>query len=101
MNGSDPQQKFDGDSDRVAARMTSSDADKCPSKTVVAALDSLPDYDAETSDQVLADAVDPDALDSLFRTLDDSPRDHGQVVFPMAGYEVTVRASGEVLVMDV
>lgn len=41
----------------------------------------------------LYDAVDPDALDSLVTEMTD-----GEVVFAYAGYEVTVRSDGTIMV---
>jgi hypothetical protein len=46
--------------------------------------------------QPLYDVVDPDALDSLF-TDNEGP---GRVIFELAGHEITVHASGEILVRD-
>ena len=44
----------------------------------------------------LHDAVDPDALESLFSPLaDETPRGPGTVTFAYAGCEVTVRVNGE------
>ena len=83
---------------RVVARKVPPDERSRPSNTVLAALDSLPGYDLETSDHVLADSIDPDALDALFRSRDEGRRDSGRVVFPLASYLVTVKANGEVVV---
>jgi len=41
------------------------------------------------------DVVDPDALDQLF-----TRSDGGHVVFELADHEITVHASGEILVRD-
>lgn len=47
----------------------------------------------------LNSVIDPDALDKLFQTsVGGSPRTGGRVSFTMEGCEVTVRASGEVVV---
>ena len=83
---------------RVVTRQVPADDRSRPSNTVLAALDSLPGYDPETSDHVLADSIDPDALDALFRSRDGGRRESGRVVFPLASYQVTVTASGEVIV---
>lgn len=100
MTGREQSTEFENEIGSAVVRMTPSDGARRPSQTVVAALDSLPEYDAATSDEVLADAVDPDALDALFRTQGDYPRNQGEVVFPVAGYQITVRATGEVVVAE-
>lgn len=47
----------------------------------------------------LYNVIDPDALDQLFQTpVNEFPRSDGRVVFTMEGCEVTVHASGEVVV---
>lgn len=49
----------------------------------------------------LYDVVDPDALDRLFRTgSDGDPLTTGRARFPYGGYEVTVRASGEIEIAE-
>lgn len=68
--------------------------------SVLRVLDTVPEFDAKTTDGVLADFVDPDALDSLFRTTDRFSRDEGHVVFPVGTYQVTVTADDEILVRD-
>ena len=84
----------------VVARKVPPDERTRPSNTVLAALGSLPGYDPQTSDHVLADSIDPDALDALFRSRDDDRRGSGQVEFPLASYRVTVEATGEVIVSE-
>lgn len=44
-------------------------------------------------DRPLYEAIDPDALDSLFRP-DGTPRTDGRVRFSYYGYEITVHADG-------
>lgn len=68
------------------------------STTILQVLDSMPDFDVASTDDVLAARVDPDALDALFATTDRLPRDQGKVVFPIDAYWVTVTASGEIRV---
>lgn len=70
------------------------------STSVLQVLDTLPDFDVESTDDLLAARIDPDALDALFTTVDGLPRDQGEVVFPMGPYQVTVTASDEILVRD-
>lgn len=67
---------------------------------VVLALDSLPEFDAESSEAVLFEHVDPDALDALFQSAPGAERTDGAVTFPVGDYEVSVRASGEVVVWE-
>lgn len=65
------------------------------STTVALALEEICDGGVESG--VLYDAVDPDALDSLFR-----PRtagrsfEHGRVSFPIANHRVIVHANGTI-----
>jgi hypothetical protein len=67
------------------------------STSVLEALDSVPGYDVESSDTVVFDHVDLDALDELFTTTNGtSPQ--GKVTFPVSEYHVTVAADGEVVV---
>ena len=68
------------------------------STSVLLALDSLPGFDVESSDDTLFEHVDPDALDALFRSPSVGERAEGRVCFPFADYEVCVAASGEIVV---
>lgn len=68
------------------------------STTILQVVDTLPEFDAESTDDVLAAHIDPDALDALFTTVDGLPRDEGKVVFPIGSYQVTVTATDEILV---
>jgi hypothetical protein len=70
------------------------------STAVLGVLDTLPRFDVESTDDLLASRIDPDALDALFTTVDGLPRDQGKVVFPIGSYEVTVTASDDILVRD-
>mgnify|MGYP006310812743 CR=1 FL=1 len=100
MTGSDQAQNGRQNGGTVAAREVPAEGRARPSNTVLAALDSLPGYDPETSEQVLADSTDPYALDALFRSRDGDRRDNGRVVFSFAGFRITVEASGEVVVTE-
>jgi hypothetical protein len=52
-------------------------------------------------DEPLYEVIDPDALERLFDSSEDGPsRDSGELRFPYHGYEVTVRANGDVSVRD-
>jgi hypothetical protein len=64
--------------------------------TIFMALDSLPEFDAAASQDVLFEHVDPDALGSLFEPTQGTERTAGEVRFPVGDYEVTVRAAGTV-----
>lgn len=77
---------------------TDFDGTESVSANVLLALDELPDFDAESSDEALFEHVDPDALDSLFRKPVDGDRTQGWVSFPIADYEVGVSARGEIVV---
>ena len=83
--------------DAVIARQSPAPGESV-SMTVVRALDSIQGIDASRSDVVLADAIDPDALDALFRPVSGRPRDEGRVSFTFADYDVTVEADGAVTV---
>lgn len=63
------------------------------SETVVVAVAEARGVDPTELDPRLYDFVDPDALDSLFRS------DEGSVAFTMAGCHVTVYGSGRVVVL--
>jgi len=65
---------------------------------VMMAIDELADIDAEMSDEILFEYVDPDALDALFQSVSGAPREDGHVTFSVDGHEVTVTATGEVVV---
>lgn len=67
------------------------------STRVLMALDELPGYDAESTDHTLFDAIDPDALDALFRPAADGD---GSVTFTVEDYQVTATAAGEVMVQE-
>jgi hypothetical protein len=70
------------------------------STSVLVALDSLTDFDATTSEDLLFDYVDPDALDRLFARSPDTDRTAGWVTFPVADYHVAVGADGEIIIRE-
>lgn len=65
---------------------------------IVLALDSVSEFDAETSEEVLFDHIDPDALDALFQSASGVDRTQGVVKFTVADYEVSVSAQGDIVV---
>jgi hypothetical protein len=67
---------------------------------ILLALDSLPEFDAESSEGVIFEHVDPDALDALFRSAPGAGRTQGSVNFPVGDYRVSVCAQGDVVVWD-
>lgn len=69
------------------------------SYTIVEAISAASGQDPTEIGQ-LSDAVDPDALDALFRPLDGEPvrTDGGRVEFSHDGFDVTVAANGTVTV---
>jgi hypothetical protein len=83
----------------VVYRTEHDDADDL-STSVLMALDSLPDFDAEVSGDVLFSRIDPDALDALFRANSTALRASGQVTFPIDRYHVTVSATGDIVVRE-
>ena len=45
--------------------------------------------------------IDPDALEALFRPIDEGRRrEEGYVTFPLAGFDVTVDANGLILIEE-
>lgn len=67
------------------------------STTVIEAIEDATDIEGPSS-RVLADMVDPDCLDGLFRPIRHrTDRDEGTVEFPLSGYRVTVHATGEIV----
>jgi hypothetical protein len=66
------------------------------STTVIEAIEETADVDGPSS-RVLADVIDPDCLDGLFRPVRHrTDRKHGKVQFPLDSYKITVYASGEI-----
>lgn len=90
-----------------AARATESDVyrtrhdfggQRALSTTIIAAIEEAADLDGPSS-QVLADVVDPDCLDGLFRPVQHrTDRDEGRVQFPLEGYRVTLHGDGEIVI---
>ena len=75
------------------------DAGERPVPAVLEALDEAADRPVDELDVRLHDAVDPDALNDLFRTTaTGSNRDQGQVSFAVAEFSVDVHADGHVFV---
>lgn len=68
------------------------------STSVLLALDSLPEFDME-GDQTLFDHVDLDALDNIFRPVENGTPT-GQVTFTVDTYEVTTTAAGEIVIRE-
>ncbi len=72
-----------------------------PSTAVVNAIANHEDASADEIGPRLYDAIDPDALDSLFRArVDGQDRDGGKAVFSYRGYEITYESDGVVHVAD-
>lgn len=67
------------------------------STRVLEALGSVPGYDVESSDTIVFDHVDLDALDELFTATDGRSRQR-KVTFPVGEYHVTATANDEVIV---
>lgn len=81
------------------ARETFDWSQTAPSTAVVETVAAVSDSD-HTDLDILADAIDPDALDRLVRRPD---RRHpgGLVTFRFGGYEVVVHGDGELIVTSV
>lgn len=68
-----------------------------PSTVVVTAISAISGADPLDLEP-LNERLDPDCLDGLFRSKQDgTPRGDGGVTFPFAGFDVTVRGHGEVV----
>lgn len=68
-----------------------------PSTAVVEVVADVEDVDPCDLPESLADAIDPDALDELFR---DRPSADGQVTFQFCEHQVTVTSDNRVTVDD-
>jgi hypothetical protein len=69
------------------------------STTLVHALSDAMGVDVRECESSLYEAVDPGALDRLFRPVGDgSPRDSGHVAFLVSGYRVTVYYTGHIVI---
>lgn len=65
-----------------------------PSSVVTEAVADVADVEGDELDP-LYDAIDPDALDNLFRpTMHGFYRGDGEVTFPFNGYQIAVRSYG-------
>ncbi|WP_135366110.1 HalOD1 output domain-containing protein [Halosimplex halophilum] len=73
------------------------DGDTSLTTTIVDAIAGLDD-DYLSGDKHLYQRIDPDALERLFVSRSGIPRSEGRVSFPFGGCQVTVHASGDVLV---
>lgn len=69
------------------------------STSVLLALEELPEFDLENSENVVFDDIDLDALDDLFRPVNGDSRS-GHVTFPAGQYDVTVTATGQITVWE-
>lgn len=69
---------------------------KPPSIAVVEAVAAENGVEPAELDCILADVIDPVALDALFASTPDRRRDSGVVEFPFCDCAVTVRADGTV-----
>ena len=68
-----------------------------PSEAVVEAVATREGVDSQNLVPRLSDAIDPEALDSLFADrANDTPRPFGRITFLYCGYEVTVHSGGTV-----
>lgn len=66
------------------------------STTVIEAIEEAVDVEGPSS-RVLADVIDPDCLDGLFRPVRHrTDRDNGVVRFPLEEHRITVYATGEI-----
>jgi hypothetical protein len=70
------------------------------STSLLEALDSLAEFDAEGGEEILFDWVDPDALDVLFESTPTTDRTDGWVCFPVGGFDVAVSADDEIVIRE-
>lgn len=82
----------------VVRRGSYDDEAESLSTAILLELESLPGFDAEASADVLYSSVDPDALEALFRSAADADRADGWVTFPVETHEVSVSASGDIVI---
>lgn len=75
------------------------DAETELSTSVLMALDEVPGYDVESSDDVVVTQIDLDALDALFTPVPEAER-VGRLRFPVGEYEVAVTGHGEITVAE-
>lgn len=86
--------------DRIVYRSEpDSPGEEMLSTRILMALDSVPRYDAESSETVVFDYVDLDAIDELFSPTNGKPQD-GQITFEIDQYEVTATAAGAITVKE-
>lgn len=89
--------ELERDDDPSIVYQTIHDDDTELSTSVLMALESVPEFDMEDTDNVVFDDIDLDALDDLFRSANGTERD-GRVVFPAGQYDVTVTAAGQITI---
>lgn len=81
----------------MSSRYAASEGSRTVSTAVVEAVAAEAGVDPRDLTPQLYDVVDPDALDTLFESVaEETSRANGSVVFPYAGYQVTVAADGAV-----
>ncbi|MDL5361670.1 HalOD1 output domain-containing protein [Halalkalicoccus sp. NIPERK01] len=84
------------DEPRVYRTTHDFDGRRALSTTVIEAIEEVGDVDGPSS-RVLADVIDPDCLDGLFRPVRHrTDRDDGVVQFPLDAHRITVYATGEI-----
>lgn len=98
MSSNSTSENSHGGSGSIVQRSYHDESNGSLSTSVIVALDSLPEFAVETREGALFDRLDPDALDSLFRSTEDSNRTDGRVVFPIGSHVVTVWADGEIVI---
>ncbi|WP_306056539.1 HalOD1 output domain-containing protein [Natronococcus wangiae] len=64
--------------------------------SAVAAVEGVDQLELADEHEPLYDAIDPTALDSLFRSSGSTDRSVGAVAFEYAGYRITVDQTGQV-----
>lgn len=87
------------DGEVVAAARCEPDGGTELSTGVLMTLDEIPEYDVESTDDIIVKHVDLKALDDLFTPRSGAERD-GRVSFPVDEYDVTVTADGDIVVTE-
>lgn len=71
------------------------------STSVIEAIEEAADVEGPSS-RALADVIDPDCLDGLFRPVRHrTERENGKVQFPLGGYRIAVYATGEIVLRPI
>lgn len=71
-----------------------------PSLAIIEFISGLEETDPIELTPPLHDVIDPDAIDALFDSFNESPQAQKSLSFTYQGYEVTVRNDGQVVATE-